>query len=237
MRPPNPRLSTMALVRASRLILLTPFLAPLASVACAGSPSAKYDARISSSVESLELEMGGLAKIPVVLVNRGSLAWKSYGANPVHLSYHLLKSDGTSLRYDNPRTLFPRPVSPAGRFEGEIHVDTLSLPRPGNYVVEIDVVHEQVTWFGHKGSQILRIPVIVNELSSDLEPITLAQLSDPARSAIRSNIPEFEQLWKLIAITLSATLRDIERNGKKFSACSLASARDRGCHSGVRSSL
>jgi hypothetical protein len=40
---------------------------------------------------------------------------------------------------------------------------------PGRYVVEIDLVHEGISWFAHKGSNSLRFPVDVTRIPGPVE--------------------------------------------------------------------
>jgi SAM-dependent methyltransferase len=92
--------------------------------------------------------------------NTGAAIWlpttRRVGA--VHLGCHLLKADGQCLDYDFHRVnLTPgedRPVRPGEEIEVEFE---LPAPPPGDYVVELDLVSEYVSWFVDTGLRPVRI--------------------------------------------------------------------------------
>jgi hypothetical protein len=75
------------------------------------------------------------------------------------LSYHLLTSDGVVMQYDNPRAYFHDQLKP-----GEKRLVELTILTPetcGQYLVEIDIVWEGITWFKDKGNPTSIVSLIV----------------------------------------------------------------------------
>lgn len=86
---------------------------------------------------------------PVTVRNDGRMVWPSGGVLPIHVSYHWMSAtEDVYLVFDGLRSGLPRDVSP-----GET-VSVLAIvqapPRPGNYRLQWDLVHENVTWFDRK---------------------------------------------------------------------------------------
>lgn len=105
-----------------------------------------YAARIATSATRIEVEQGNFAPLTFTVTNQGSLTWSSEPPNPVNFSWHLLDSDGKTLAFDNPRTVFPQPVAPGQGAELTVKLGADLFPGPGQYRLEFDLVHE-----GHLG--------------------------------------------------------------------------------------
>lgn len=86
--------------------------------------------------------------IPVAIENASRAVWCSTSQFPVHVCYHLHRRTDEGLRlvsYDNLRTLLPRAIDPGSQAVVPLRVSAIETP--GDYVVEIDLVHEYVSWF------------------------------------------------------------------------------------------
>jgi SAM-dependent methyltransferase len=95
---------------------------------------------------------GRTLAIPLVLQNTGNAVWCSSSQFPVFASYHLHRCQGsahTLVAFDNPRTPLPREVGPGS--ETTMVLRIAAPIEPGEYVAEIDLVHEYVTWFAARG--------------------------------------------------------------------------------------
>lgn len=79
--------------------------------------------------------------------NEGAERWPGeLDAHPaIRLSYRWLDPDGSVLVAEGPRSAFTRPVNPGESILTPVHVE--APPIPGEYVLEVDVVHEHVRWF------------------------------------------------------------------------------------------
>lgn len=116
----------------------------------------KYNARITPETVSLNIDSDKVAYLPVRLENRGSRLWEKVGEFPVHLSYHLLDQQGNLLKHDNSRTGLPGDLKHGESAEVKMEIDPLA---PGKYLLEIDMVKENITWFADQGSPAVRIEI------------------------------------------------------------------------------
>ncbi len=101
------------------------------------------------------LVAGQTLTVPVTLRNAGSLPWSWGGGNPFRVGYRYFRNRRPlSLEAARDlRTDIPWDVSPGETVTVNVR---LALPtEPGNYTLELDLVHEGITWFREKGSPVL----------------------------------------------------------------------------------
>lgn len=96
----------------------------------------------------VRMRPGERRPVHVRFVNRGTETWPwDAELGPlVRASYRVRNDRGTVVVENGPRTPFPSDVAP-----GEstiVPLDTVAPVLPGRYVLEPDVVHEDVRWFG-----------------------------------------------------------------------------------------
>jgi N-acetyl-anhydromuramyl-L-alanine amidase AmpD len=95
---------------------------------------------------------GQMISVPITIKNAGSLTWMWGGGNPVRLGYRYYRNRRplpTSPARDM-RTDVPEDVAPGQTVVFQAHI---ALPEePGNYTLELDLVHEGVAWFKEKGA-------------------------------------------------------------------------------------
>jgi len=85
--------------------------------------------------------------VHVRVTNLGSETWPGGLRHPVILvSYHWLDPEGHVVVADGVRSPFPAAVPPGTSCV--LPVTVIAPDEPGRYVLEIDIVHEQVCWFG-----------------------------------------------------------------------------------------
>ena len=126
-------------------------------------PGGLYAAEIMPNSQSYTFFMTGTGEIRLNVKNTGSLTWYSDAVDsPVFLSWHLLSQTGTIIRFDNPRTPFSRSIAPG---ESESLIVSLSptlegMP-VGRYIMEFDLVCENVAWFADRGSAARRVSIEV----------------------------------------------------------------------------
>ena len=156
----------------------------------------EYAASIKSPTTGLRALEGGTAGVELRLKNTGSRGWSSQDRNPCFLSYHLLDEAGETLRHDNARTAIPQPVRPGEEVSVSLRVKA-PLNR-GSYQLEFDLLREGLAWFKDGGSPTLIMPFLVEERVSAGE------------TTIKSSVPEFEELLKLIRITLETDAVEFE---------------------------
>ncbi|MBU4483568.1 MAG: LCP family protein [Actinobacteria bacterium] len=117
-----------------------------------GEPASKYNAEyveIDKIVDSMTQDTEYRFKIKVK--NTGALTWNRNGNNPVYLSYHWIDFNSKEkVVFDGKRSIIPEDGVNAG---GEIVFDltVISPSEPGEYILQIDLVHEGITWFSSQG--------------------------------------------------------------------------------------
>jgi len=83
--------------------------------------------------------------------NTGTTKWHRGGAEPFYISYHWLDYETKkTVVFDGERSYTPYDIVDPGEVV-EIDVEIRSPSEPGNYILQIDMVHEGVTWFSYQG--------------------------------------------------------------------------------------
>ena len=102
-------------------------------------------------------------KVRVAVRNAGGAVWlaRERGLSPLQLNAanHWLDPSGNPVVNDDGRGALPHDLRPGE--EAEITFAVNAPRRPGDYLLEIDVLQEGVSWFALKGSKTLRVPVKV----------------------------------------------------------------------------
>ena len=158
-------------------------------------------------VDTLEtLALREVREIAVRVRNRGDQVWPwdELGAAEVRASYRWWSDAGDLVVGDGLRTAFPRPVRPGAEVIVPVCVE--APPRAGAWVLELDLVHEHVRWFGcglrlpidvtplrrvallgGDEERLRDVAVAVADLLPGVEPVLLAD--DPAGAAERIGYP------------------------------------------------
>jgi len=102
--------------------------------------------------------------------NRSRHTWCTNSHFLVRLTYHLYSAglprasadDGTSAQagvelvsWDNPRTALPAEIAPGDAVTMALQVTAPQVS--GDYVAEIDLLQEYISWFAEKGTQPRRV--------------------------------------------------------------------------------
>jgi|GEM_PF-217913 len=106
---------------------------------------------------------GTLFSVKVKVKNISSALWPAQGLADGHysirLGYHVLDKNGAITMHDGLRSALPFDLEP----EKEIFLDCMvkSPDAAGDYILEFDMVQEQVTWFVQKGSKTAKVLITV----------------------------------------------------------------------------
>ncbi|HYH86660.1 MAG TPA: hypothetical protein VEX60_14500, partial [Pyrinomonadaceae bacterium] len=123
-----------------------------------------YRAEITALGAPATMRAGERVALSFRVRNAGSSIWPSRGdakgRYQVNLADRWLDADGSKvLNALDARTSLRADLAPGGEVEMPLEVNA---PRePGVYVLEIDLVHEGVSFFSERGSKSLRLPVRV----------------------------------------------------------------------------
>lgn len=132
-------------------------------------PDADCQARLTLDQPLARIRPSSQQTVHVRVTNLGGTTWR---ANvPLNISCeirvgnHWLDATGALVQYDDGRTKIPRDVPPGETITVPL---TITAPeQPGQYILEIDVVQELITWFKDKGSATLRLPITSRHGSFD----------------------------------------------------------------------
>jgi inositol phosphorylceramide mannosyltransferase catalytic subunit len=141
-----------------------------------------YRAKLEPHEPSSTLAPSEQRHVFFLVSNEGTERWPARldADPPIRLSYRWLHTDGSVHTAEGPRSPFSRVVNPGERILTPLHVD--APPDAGAYLLEVDIVHEDVRWFGCS----CRVPVRV-EHPRGLPPagIRLGETPPPRRQRWR----------------------------------------------------
>jgi hypothetical protein len=145
-----------------------------------------YQASIEPHEPTLSLAPSEQRHVLFRVCNEGSERWPaSLEESPqIRLSYRWLNPDQSVHTPEGPRSPFLRVVSPGERILAPLHVDAPAIA--GDYVLEVDIVHEHVRWFGCS----CRVPVRVEH----------PQGLPPAGARLRETAPPRFRSWRGVRI-------------------------------------
>ena len=97
------------------------------------------------------IQVGQTARIEVYITNEGDAIWPVCRdrSSVVRLSYHWLRGDGSMAVFDGVRTYIPAPLK--GGNSMIVFAVVVAPSEPGEYVLQLDLVVENVSWFSSKG--------------------------------------------------------------------------------------
>ncbi len=118
--------------------------------------------QVDAPQEGIESET---VTVPVRMRNEGSLTWLPGGDKPFNLSYKWLDANREVVVADGRRTQLGREVAPLDEIALNARVQ---MPSPaGAHILQMDMVHEFVTWFHWQGSPAAEFEVSVQPAVPD----------------------------------------------------------------------
>jgi SAM-dependent methyltransferase len=132
----------------------------LSDSASGAMPDDAYQASIRAvGVPPGPLRPGAEVVLDLDITNTSGVEWSRADWGVMRIGNHWLDGAGLILVRDDGRADIPGRVLPGETFRSTL---TIKAPREdGEYLCEIDLVHEGVVWFRDKGSRALRLPVSV----------------------------------------------------------------------------
>ncbi len=126
-------------------------------------PESALKAAISVKEAPKKIKAGETATFNATAKNISDTKWPATGLSDgkyrVALGDHWLAANGKLVTLDDTRALLPNNLEPGKEVEVPI---TVTAPKtPGDYILELDMVQEQINWFKDKGSSSFRTQVKV----------------------------------------------------------------------------
>ena len=125
---------------------------------CDPLPDGAYAAEISAEVPP-RLPAGRTVAIPAQVRNAGTSVWPQQ-PDQFRLGNHWCDGRNRRVEFDSGRESIPVEVLPGATIALSLQVRVPT--NPGTHVLELDLVHEGVTWFAERGSPTLRTRVEVD---------------------------------------------------------------------------
>lgn len=125
-------------------------------------PDGAYKAQITPVNPPQTLKAGEQASLTVKVKNIGNGTWPAQGQGPkykVDLGNHWLDKKGAEVVGDDGRAPLPHDLK-AGE-EVELILKVKVPKTPGDYDLELDMVHEDVTWFKNHKSPTTKVSIKV----------------------------------------------------------------------------
>lgn len=107
--------------------------------------TASINVELECPVEVLKLRTNSLVNLPLKVTNLGEQPLSSFSKPPLLISYHWKHRSGDIAVWDGLRTSLPYTLS-TGDVE-DVFVRVQAPTEPGDYVLEITLLHETVRWY------------------------------------------------------------------------------------------
>ncbi|HEY6680744.1 MAG TPA: methyltransferase domain-containing protein [Actinomycetota bacterium] len=137
------------------------FQIPAARRSAPELPASAFRGRvaIASGVPSA-MRAGSVHALTVTASNEGGAPWPARGLRSVSVGNHWKEAKGASVVVqDDARASFAGDLHPGA--SEDVILEVRAPVRPGRYLLEVDLVQEEVAWFAERGSAPERLPVRV----------------------------------------------------------------------------
>jgi len=118
----------------------------------AGEAASRYNAEYSE-IDTIADSMteDSVYTYRIKVKNTGTLVWNRNGGNPIYLGYHWIDFNTKEMVvFDGERSIISNDGVDVGQ-EAEFDLKIVAPSEPGDYVLQLDLVHEEVTWFSYQG--------------------------------------------------------------------------------------
>jgi hypothetical protein len=122
-----------------------------------------YRYSMSTMNPPARMKTGQHLLLTIRLKNLSDVTWSQRGQTgsqyPVTIGNHWLDLENRMIKHDDGRSTIPRDLNP--QEETELPLSVIAPSTPGEYVLEIDMLIEGVTWFSQAGAKTARLHVSV----------------------------------------------------------------------------
>lgn len=159
----------------------------------------RYRATVTIESPPKQLAADSVETLRIGVRNEGDTTWPG-GPSTIpeqlfSVGNHWLDESGRLLVNDDGRSMLPRPVRPGA--EDLLDLTVRAPASPGRYVLEVDLVHENVCWFAAAGSAPTRVPIEITSAhqgplpSEQSEPGPVMEVYGTPREQIVALLEEF----------------------------------------------
>ena len=188
-------------------------------------PGTMFRARITASPQMLSATAGAKIQIQATVKNTSACLWPARSAFETQYKFrlgdHWLTASGEMRQMNDSRTDLVTDLGPSE--EITLSLTATAPDEPGEYILELDLVEEHVTWFKDKGSPTCRLPVRVAASREPVSPTSPPQSANaPATMGSREPVMAMYCLSKDTIIDLvsaeAAQIAHVEEYGSAGSA-------------------
>jgi len=117
-----------------------------------GEPASRYNAEYTEiDIISDSMTEDTFYTFEIKVKNTGVLTWNRNGGNPIYLGYHWVDFNTKEMAvFDGERSIISYDGVDVGQ-EVTFDLKIVTPPEPGDYILQVDLVHEGVTWFSYQG--------------------------------------------------------------------------------------
>ena len=186
-------------------------------------PDSAYNAAIElRSPAPREIAAGAELALTFSVRNTSDHEWRQPDVGPLALGNHWLDATAELMvSQDDGRAPLLQVVPPG------LHWPVLMTMRApanaGRYVLEIDLVHEGISWFGHKGSSTLRLPVDVmpaNEVTGgskiSIQEFAIPQYPEDVVPRPAGSPPPAKAEFPMNGVPRDAVIEQIHKHGGRL---------------------
>jgi SAM-dependent methyltransferase len=117
---------------------------------------------LADTADAVVVAPGHAWTVPITIHNASNAVWCSTSLFLIRASYHLYRHvNGRDelVAFDNVRTHLPLPLEPGRTVT--LPLEIAAIDEPGDYVLAMDMVQEQISWFAPHGFGTCRLPFSV----------------------------------------------------------------------------
>jgi SAM-dependent methyltransferase len=151
-------------------------------------PADAFRASMKAELTVLTASTGSPVPLTVAIRNVSPTPWPPAGlsgAHPIRLGNHWLDETGEVLVRDDARAELECELKPQESTELQLMINTPA--NPGRYLLELDMVQEGVSWFGDRGSEVIRIPAMISEPKRQSRPVQTLAPRDTGVISLHTN--------------------------------------------------
>jgi len=100
----------------------------------------------------------------VEIKNESNIDWINFNEHRISISYHWLNQNNNIVDYNGVRTNLPEAILSNSTIS--LNMAVVSPDKAGNYVLELDMIQEGITWFSKKDNKTVKIPIVVTDKSN-----------------------------------------------------------------------